>query len=908
MTSSHAVLLLLANSLAAAQFPLVFEPNVGQANGDVRFLARAGAESIALLDGGSFRIDGVEVRLAGANRNARTAAVDPLPGRSNYFAGDDPHGWRTDIAQFARIRYRAVYPGIDLEFHGREYDFLIAPGADPGRIRMDFRGASPYLDNGDLLVPPFCQKRPQAYQIIDGKRRDIAADFVLAGSSARFRLGVYDRRAPLVIDPFVVFATYLGGSGSDVGESVGVDAAGNIYVSGTTSSTNFPVTTGQSPSQNPGNPTNMAFVVKLSSDGTKILYSTLIAGASGAVMVVDASGNAYLAGSGTAPTTAGAYQTTPAYGFIAKLNPTGDQLLYSALISGNPSAIAMDSAGATYVTGSTVRGSSFVTTTGAFQTTYTPRTCPISDLLEPTECSTAFVLKLKSDGSAPVYATLLGGSGPDQGIAIAVDANGNAVITGSTASANFPVTANAIQSTFHGAITFGPEVGGDGFVTKLNADGSALVFSTYLGGTLIDYGAALAIDPANNIYVSGGTQSGDFPTTPGAYETVWPIAGVSAEPMSVGFVAKITPTGSLVYSTFIPAQGAIAVDQAGYVYLNTEIPFPNEVVPYRTAAVAILNPAGSAIVSSGASGVGLGGSSPMALDGKGYVYETGQVGIELFFATPGTVGPNYLGGNYDAYVMKIALANGPVPMWIAAAVNAATQSLGPAVLDWGYGLGTIAPGEIITIYGAMLGPDTGVAAAGGAALPTLLGGTSVSFDDTPAPLLYAQAGQINAIVPFEVQGSSTAMTVEYHGTSYGPLTLPVNTTIPGIFSLDGSGAGQAAVRNQDGSLNSVSNPAARGSVISIYATGTGLMNVPTIDGALTSLTPPFPATQLSIGVEIGGVPATIQYSGAAPGLVAGAIQVNAYVPQGAPSGTAVPIVLSVGGYPSPADFVTIAIQ
>jgi uncharacterized protein (TIGR03437 family) len=771
---------------------------------------------------------------------------------------------------------------------------------------LDFRGARPFLDHGDLVVPPFRQKRPQAYQIVDGKRRDIAADFVLAGASACFHLGPYDHRARLVIDPVVVFATFLGGSASDVGSSIAVDGAGNIYVAGGTNSSNFPVTTGAPLS--PG--TSSAFVVKLSSDGTKILYSTLIAAMSSVLMVVDASGNAYLTGGGTPPTTAGAYQTTPAAGFIAKLNPTGDQLLYSALINGYPSAITIDSAGAAYVTGSTVPGSNFVTTAGAYQTTYTPATCPVYRPAEPTQCPTAFVLKLRLNGSAPAYATLLGGSGPDGASTIAVDSGGNAIVAGSTTSANFPV-ANAIQSTYGGGYINGPGIYGDAFVSKLNAAGSALVFSTYLGGSSVDAAGALALDPAGNIYVNGTTQSTNFPTTPGAYETVFPNTGTSEGAFGTpqtGFVAKIAPLGSLVYSTFISSGSAIAVDQSGYVYLNTEIPFPNEVVPYRTAPVAILNPAGSAIISSGGSGVGTGGSSVMALDGKGYIYETGRSDINLFFATPGTVGPNYLGGASDATVLKIALANGPVPMWIASAVNAATQSLGPAILDWGYALGTVAPGEIITIYGAMLGPDTGVAAAGGSALPILLGGTSVSFDNTPAPLLYAQAGQINAIVPFEVQGSSTAMTVEYNGTTYGPLALPVNTTIPGIFSVDGSGARQAAVRNQDGSLNSASNPAAKGSVISIYATGAGLMNVPTTDGAITSLTPPFPATQLSIGVEIGGVPATIQYSGAAPGLVAGAIQVNAYVPQSAPSGAGVPIVLSVGGYPSPNNSVTIAIQ
>jgi uncharacterized protein (TIGR03437 family) len=284
----------------------------------------------------------------------------------------------------------------------------------------------------------------------------------------------------------------------------------------------------------------------------------------------------------------------------------------------------------------------------------------------------------------------------------------------------------------------------------------------------------------------------------------------------------------------------------------------------------------------------------MVLDGNGYVYQTGQVGPDLpFFATSGAVQTLYGGGGYTAYVIKIALANTP-RMWIATAVNAATQW--PGQVYGAVALGNVAPGEIITIYGTLLGPDTGVGAPAGGAVATSLGSARVLFDNTPAALLWAQSNQINAIVPFEIQAPSTNLTVEYNGSTYGPVKLPVVTTVPGIFTINASGGGQGAILNQDGTANSASNPAAKGSVISIYATGAGLMNAPMTDGAITPSTPPFSALQLNVQVQIGGLPATVQYAGAAPGLIAGAIQVNAYVPNGAPSGSGVPVVLSVGGY------------
>jgi uncharacterized protein (TIGR03437 family) len=376
-------------------------------------------------------------------------------------------------------------------------------------------------------------------------------------------------------------------------------------------------------------------------------------------------------------------------------------------------------------------------------------------------------------------------------------------------------------------------------------------------------------------------------------------------PAATGFVTKFDPLGRLVYSTFIAQSQAIDIDESGYAYLDAIIPPSSTAVPYVKPAVAILNPAGSAVVSAGASGVGINGSSTMVLDGKGSVYQTGQIGTSTFFATPGSVNPNYLGGAYNGYAIKIALAGSPAQTTVVTAVNAATEWPGPYSPS---DLATFAPGEIVTIYGSLLGPATGMAAASNSAAPTLLGGTRVFFDGTPAPLLWVSSGQINAIVPFEVKSSSTAMTVEVGGVKYGPWTVPVAATVPGIFTLNGSGSGQAAVINQDGTVNSASNPAVKGSVISIYGTGAGLMNMTMADGAVTPSAPPFPVPLLNVLVEMGGVPATLQYAGAAPGQVAGAFQVNVYVPANAPSGGAVPLLMAVGTNSSLPGGATVAIQ
>src|ERR1035437_6731074 len=470
--------------------------------------------------------------------------------------------------------------------------------------------------------------------------------------------------------------------GADTATSVAVDAAGNIYVAGRTNSGDFPTTSG---SLKTGKPAGryMAFVTKLSPDGSTILYSTYLggdgdSGASG--LQVDAAGNAYVAGAAgqNYPTTPGAYQTSPA---------------------------------------------SSVSPPGAFQRPLAPTPCPgFRPSQADAPCIHAFVLKLRPDGSAPAFATFLGGTDNDGASAIAVDAAGNAIVTGNTESGDFPVTAGAIQASFHGKIVFGPESFGDGFVTKLNAGGTGLVYSTYLGGANRDSGTALALDGAGNAYVTGITESADFPTTPGVLHATF-IGTPPSMPggRGNGFVTKIDPGGRLVYSTFVLGYtGAIAVDGGGYVYLEASASGA-----CVSPAISILSQRADALVGSGAAGVGPSGSSPLVLDGKGFAYVTGSTGAQAFFATPGSAQPQYGGGDADALVAKIALSGNAnsARTSVACGVNNATQWPGLISLTAN---GTVAPGEIFTIYGTGLGPDTGMAAQiNGGAVATALGGTRV---------------------------------------------------------------------------------------------------------------------------------------------------------------------------------------
>ena len=668
--------------------------------------------------------------------------------------------------------------------------------------------------------------------------------------------------------PLIDYVTYLGGSYADSTVGIAVDSSGAAYVAGNTVSPDFPVT---STSLGTPSTSGCAFVTKLNPSGTAIDFSICLANSVATAFALDASGNIYL-GVGDA---------------VVKLDPAAQNILFRTSISvASIESIAVDAAGNVYVTGTA--GPGLATTSGVYQSQSSATQCPSSDPNGPGgPCNIAFITKLTPSGSV-AWSTYLGGSGPDDAHAIALDSAGNVWVAGQTVSPNFPTTANAISRTFGGEIDLGPLRYGDAFVAKLDPTGTHLLYSTYLGGSQADGAFGIAVDASGAAYVAGGTGSPNFPTTAGAFQTTYSgyaEPGVGPD----GFVTKLDSSGDLIYSTLTAlANRSIVVDALGQAYVSvSDDAFASTIQPTCASPpnkdVLVLNSKGTALVAS----------SPipgtyLALDGKGGLYSAGIAFSLVFLTTPRAFQTEYGGGDSDAFAAKVDFSQLAGPA-IASVLNAA--SLFPGYVT-PFPTGAVAPGEIVSLFGNGFGSAT----------PT------VSFGQFPATVLYASNCQINAVVPFEVNpGYTTLVTVQAGDQTLGPIKLPVVPAAPGIFTTNDSGSGPAAVLNQDSSVNTASNPAARGSIVSVYMTGVGALNPPIADGSLGPLTPPFPAPVANINATIGEVNAPIIFAGQAPGLIAGATQVNIQIPLNAPVGAAVPIIVEAAYYASQAS-VTMAVR
>jgi hypothetical protein len=611
------------------------------------------------------------MRLVGAKASPIVEGLDELPGKSHYFIGNNPDKWRTQIPTFARVRYRSVYPGVDLIYYGNrrelEYDFVVASGADPSAIALDFHGARKVSidDHGDAMLDTesgaLRLKKPVMYQVRNGVRTAVDGHYVLKRhQQLAFHVESYDSSSPLIIDPTLTYSTYLGGTGNENGNAIVVDAAFNAYVTGSTTSPNFPTTVGvfQTTIGSLGD----AFVTKVNPTGTApLVYSTYLGGNGDDVansLAVDTAFNTYVTGSTTSsnfPTTAGSFQTSSGGlgdAFVTKLNPTGTApLVYSTYLGGNGTdsgnEIVVDAGGNAYMTGSTT-STNFPTTVGSFQTGFGG----LGD---------AFVTKLNPTGTAPlVYSTYLGGNGTDSGNSLAIDAAFNTYVTGSTTSSNFPTTVGVFQTTI-GSL-------GDAFVTKVNPTGTApLVYSTYLGGNGDDSGNSIVLDVGGNAYMTGSTASTNFPTTVGSFQTGFGGLGDA-------FVTKLNPTGTapLVYSTYLGGNGAdvgnsLAVDSSGTAFVtgNTfSTNFPTTTGSFQTsfgglgdAFVTNVNATGTAplVYSTYLGGTGSDVGNSLVIDTSGNAYVTGNTASPAP-SFPTTVGAfqTAFGGATDAFVAKVA--------------------------------------------------------------------------------------------------------------------------------------------------------------------------------------------------------------------------------------------------------------
>ena len=557
--------------------PLAFEPNLGQAPAGVRWISRTpdrtflltGNEAVMLLKTGSDTTT-VKMKVVGGRTNAQAEGVDRLTSTSNYFIGNRPAEWRTAVPHYSRVRYRNIYPGIDVLYYSSdrrlEYDFILAPGADPGRIELAYEGADRMRveSNGDLVLEvkgrSIRQIRPRVYQVANGKQQEIAGAYrIRDGNRVEFALAKYDRSRELVIDPVLQYSTYLGLEGYDAGIAVATDQNGDILITGVTNSTRFPTT--QKAQQNPGGDSD-AFIAKFSAAGQLVWMSYLggFKNEIGRSIAVDQTGNAYVVGyteSDNFPIKNGAYQQFGGVfdAFLAKISPDGQQFLYSTYIGGSAYddafGLAVDTDGNAYVTGQTV--SFDFPVRSAFQTG------------PGGGGGDVFVTKLATTRSTVFYSTYVGGNGVDGGTGIAIDAAGNAYVTGGTTSSIFPVV-SPIQGTMRGVQ--------DAFLFKLNPTGNSLVYSTFLGGSGEDSGFRVAVDGQGSPYVYGYTKSTDFPVKSAFQST-------SGGKFDV-FVAKVTPAGDgLVYSTYLGGSqddfgfGNLVVDAGGTAYLSGYTKSPN---------------------------------------------------------------------------------------------------------------------------------------------------------------------------------------------------------------------------------------------------------------------------------------------------------------------------------------------
>jgi uncharacterized repeat protein (TIGR01451 family) len=536
---------------AYGKLPLSFEANRGQAAPEVKFISHYSNSSLFLTSGEAVLVlknsqpkkhqkgtltgrgkpseetSVLRMKVLDANPAAQMEGLDPLPGKSNYFRGKDPGKWRTDIPNYTKVQYRDVYKGVNLIYYGNqrqlEYDFVVASGADPRLINLAFAGAQKIrIDaNGDLMLRTrggeLRMHKPYVYQETEGVRQTVACRYVLSGKhTVGFEVAAYDKSKTLVIDPVLSYSTFLGGNNTDEGRSIAIDSSGNAYVTGLTSSFNFPV------SKDAFNSTYVnsydVFVTKMNPEGSAFVYSTYLGGNSeeyGYDIALDSAGSAYITGvtySMNFPTTAGAYDTVfsgnySGDAFITKVNSTGTALDYSTFLGGTGgdqgNSIAIDSSGNAYVTGLT-GSSNFPTTAGVFQGVFAG------------SYNEAFITKLNSAGTALIYSTFLGGTNADRANSIAIDTSDNVYVTGTTNSANFPTTAGAFQTVYGGGSgSCCYNISGDVFVTKLNVTGTALLYSTYLGGSNDEGGLGIAVAPSGEAYLTGTTTSVNFPTTPG---------------------------------------------------------------------------------------------------------------------------------------------------------------------------------------------------------------------------------------------------------------------------------------------------------------------------------------------------------------------------------------------------------
>jgi hypothetical protein len=758
------------------KMPLSFEENLGQSDPRVKFMARGSDYTVFLADDESttFQLsaplkdaknpsDGgvhslrthtpakhteavVRLALAGSNRHAPVEGLELQPGRSNYFIGNDPSRWQRSVPHYSRVKYRGVYPGVDLVYYGHqgqlESDYVLAPGADPSQIGLQVSGARAVKLNsqGSLVLSTpagdVVLHKPVAYQETGTGRQEIATNFVQRGPRlVGFHVAPYDTQQPLIIDPVMIYSTYFGGSNTDFANAIAVDSAGNAYITGFTKSTTtatppFPVKTpltGQGTFLATQVQAHETFISKLSPDGAGLVYSTYLGGVGsgtsdqGSAIAVNANGEAFVAGTTGAPDfpTSGTGVTpiqsiipnNSGAAYLVRLNSTGSALMYSTFLGGNGHdnglGLALDPAGIAYVVGAT--------TSTNFPVSASPAAFQATTNVPGARAGTGFLSKIDTTlngNSGLLYSTYFGGAGGEQIDAIAVDSNGNAFMTGETSSANFPIPAS--PAPFQATLATSTFSRVNAFIARINTTvggSGGLLYSSYLGGTGSsgggDQGNGIALDGNDNAYIVGATNSLDFPVTSGAFQ----MTNLNVNKLKrAAFVARFDTTQSgipsLIYSTYLGGTGSIgeqafgvAVDSLKQAYVSgfaSSPDFPETPVPPQVgnnganAFVTVFNPTGTALIFSTlwggtAQDIGAGIALDNALPPN--IYMAGGTDSTVAFTTSSNAFQRIFGGIEDAFVVKFSPAS-----------TAGTVFVAPTTIAFGsQTVNTTSPPQTITL-------------------------------------------------------------------------------------------------------------------------------------------------------------------------------------------------------------------
>ncbi len=845
-----------------SKLPLRFERNSGDREATVKYTARApglrldlseGENSLEWRDPVNQHNARVRTRMVNARAGVRLEAEDRLSGAVNYFLGREQN-WRTNVPGFGRIRYRGVYPGIDLVFHGEqgrlEYDFVLAPHADPRAIRLELAGQQSLHidDDGELVIgTPAGEIRwkvPEVYQEIDGRRRATEGRFVIEGKkTVRFQVGGYDRARPLIIDPVLKYSTYIGAENNEAARGIALDGMGNIYVAGVSSSSDLETTSNAYQPNfagltalNNGQFTGDGFVAKFSPAGA-LLYLTYLGGSADdgiTAIAVDSAGNAYLTG-GTNSTdfpTKNPYQAklggtqTPALGsddaFFAKLSPDGSTLLVSTYLGGNNNdiglSIALDSTGNIYLCGATA-SSNFPTVNPVQPGFGGAGGEPIRhayDTVPEWEPGDAFIAKFNPTATQLLFSTYLGGFQDDAAFSIAVDSQGNAYVGGCTISQNFPYTTGAYQTVFGGEeaqnVFFHM---GDGFVAKYNTTTFTQVYSTFFGGVGDDCISGIAIDSTGAVYMTGSTSTPNWTASPGAVQPRY--AGYYTLPTQQvfqlfgdAFAAKLNPAGTkLDYFTYLGGSQndggmSIAIDSAGDAYIlgfTDSVDFPLSANPMQSHLA------------------GDGGVSLYLFYGDAFLVVLNPTATQLLYST-------YFGGNEDDRPMGIALdgagnvylAGNTVSTNFPVTAHAVQPHYGgfkghadgtprgdaffsiisgfaaaPAITGVMNAAGgastTIAPNTWVEITGSNLAPDMrtwGASDFVNSQMPTVLDNVTVSFNGESAYVDYISPIQVNVLTPPDLATGTVQVQLAVSGLGSNLFSIQAQSESISFFEFGAS--------------------------------------------------------------------------------------------------------------------------